>query len=145
MNLHPQDSPSAHRLDLSPDKLCVRTIERQDGRALSISQCQVGDVGCVVWDAALVLAHYLECCSEGPVSRLEGKTVVELGAGTGVVGIQAAACGYDSCVLMLVNMVVRFFLGSSFWLNYVSSMVLIIVVSEVSLMLSFDCELDDQL
>jgi len=83
-------------LDLSPERLCVREIECRDGRSLNISQCQVGDVGCVVWDAALVLVHYLD--GQGMVdnkglSRLSGKTVVELGAGTGAVGIQAAAYG----------------------------------------------------
>jgi len=74
----------------------TREIERRDGRVLTISQYEVGDVGCVVWDAALVLSHYLESADftdESGNSRLLDKSVVELGSGTGVVGIQAAACG----------------------------------------------------
>jgi len=74
----------------------ARELERRDGRVLSISQYEVGDVGCVVWDAALVLAFYLESAdftNETGNSKLLDKSVVELGSGTGVVGIQAAACG----------------------------------------------------
>ena len=69
-----------------------REIECQDG-ILRIKQAEVGDESCVVWDAALVLAKYLQtrhyCCNE----RLENKRVIELGAGTGVVGLIAASCG----------------------------------------------------
>ena len=73
-----------------------RELERHDRRVLSIGQYEVGDVGCVVWDAALVLAFYLESgdfTDETGNSQLLDKSVVELGSGTGVVGIQAAACG----------------------------------------------------
>ena len=74
----------------------VREFVRKDGINLHISQHEVGDVGCVVWDAAIVLSYYLESSeftnSTGE-SMLKGKRVIELGAGTGLVGIQAAACG----------------------------------------------------
>lgn len=46
-------------------------------------------VAAVVWDAAVVLCMYLEL---GAV-ELKGKKVVELGAGTGLVGIVAALLG----------------------------------------------------
>ncbi|XP_072527500.1 protein N-lysine methyltransferase METTL21A [Salminus brasiliensis] len=46
-------------------------------------------VAAVVWDAAVVLCMYLEL---GRVD-LKGKTVIELGAGTGLVGIVAALLG----------------------------------------------------
>ncbi|XP_007228982.2 protein N-lysine methyltransferase METTL21A [Astyanax mexicanus] len=46
-------------------------------------------VAAVVWDAAVVLCMYLEL---GHVD-LKGKTVIELGAGTGLVGIVAALLG----------------------------------------------------
>ena len=74
----------------------TRELERRDGQVLTISQYEVGDVGCVVWDAALVLSYYLESADfsdETGKSRLLGRSVMELGSGTGVVGIQAAACG----------------------------------------------------
>ena len=51
-------------------------------KELVISQAYVSDVGGVVWDAALVLNAYigtLEC---------KEKTFIELGAGTGVSGLE---------------------------------------------------------
>jgi len=81
---------------MTEHRMFKRELERRDGRVLSISQYEVGDVGCVVWDAALVLSFYLESADftdETGNSRLLDKSVVELGSGTGVVGIQAAACG----------------------------------------------------
>lgn len=74
-----------------------RHFPRRDGRVLTIGQYEVGDVGCVVWDAAIVLSYYLESedfKDANGQNILIGKTVVELGAGTGIVGIQAAACGF---------------------------------------------------
>jgi predicted nicotinamide N-methyase len=74
----------------------VRELETKNGQTLQINQCETGDVGCVVWDAAIVLTTYLETDdfldSKG-VNRLKGKSVLELGSGTGVVGIQAAKLG----------------------------------------------------
>jgi hypothetical protein len=73
-----------------------REFIRRDGRVLMIGQYEVGDVGCVVWDAAIVLAYYLESADfldERGQNKLLGKAVVELGAGTGLVGLQAAASG----------------------------------------------------
>ncbi|KAM6912147.1 protein N-lysine methyltransferase METTL21D [Xenentodon cancila] len=78
-------------------KYFVREIEKNDGRLLKVNQCYMGDVGCVVWDAAIVLAKYLETtqfyepCSG--VNAWSGRTVVEVGAGTGVVGLMAATLG----------------------------------------------------
>ncbi|XP_055967520.1 protein N-lysine methyltransferase METTL21A isoform X1 [Sorex fumeus] len=54
---------------------------RQDWRQLGVAA--------VVWDAAVVLATYLET---GAV-ELQGRSAVELGAGTGLVGIVAALLG----------------------------------------------------
>ncbi|XP_075927830.1 protein N-lysine methyltransferase METTL21A isoform X5 [Petromyzon marinus] len=60
------------------------------GRDLSLRQDwgRLG-VAAVVWDAAVVLATYLEL---GAV-EVKGKRVLELGAGTGLVGIVAALLG----------------------------------------------------
>ena len=51
-------------------------------KELAISQAYVSDVGGVVWDAALVLNAYIGTleCNE--------KTFIELGAGTGVSGLE---------------------------------------------------------
>ncbi|XP_066464161.1 protein N-lysine methyltransferase METTL21D isoform X2 [Eleutherodactylus coqui] len=38
----------------------VRELERGDGALLEIRQLSSGDVGCVVWDAAIVLSKFLE-------------------------------------------------------------------------------------
>lgn len=64
-----------------------------DKICLCIKQMCVGDVGCVVWDAALVLSAFLEQELCFPPSFWIGKRVIELGAGTGVVGLVAAAHG----------------------------------------------------
>ncbi|XP_075874263.1 protein N-lysine methyltransferase METTL21D [Nelusetta ayraudi] len=75
----------------------LREIEKNDGSVLKLKQCYLGDVGCVVWDAAIVLSKYLETKefydpSTG-VNVWAGKRVLELGAGTGVVGLMAATMG----------------------------------------------------
>ncbi|XP_048389653.1 protein N-lysine methyltransferase METTL21A isoform X1 [Stegostoma tigrinum] len=51
-------------------------------------------VAAVVWDAAIVLCTYLEL---GTI-QLQDRTVIELGAGTGLVGIVAALLGADVTV-----------------------------------------------
>ncbi|XP_019508480.1 PREDICTED: protein N-lysine methyltransferase METTL21A isoform X2 [Hipposideros armiger] len=56
---------------------------RQDWRQLGVAA--------VVWDAAVVLSMYLEM---GAV-ELRGRSAVELGAGTGLVGIVAALLGSE--------------------------------------------------
>lgn len=78
-------------------KYFVRDIEKNDGCVLKLNQCYLGDVGCVVWDAAIVLAKYLETKhfydpSSG-VNIWAGRRVLELGAGTGVAGLMAATLG----------------------------------------------------
>ncbi|KAM9494461.1 protein N-lysine methyltransferase METTL21A isoform 1-T2 [Clarias gariepinus] len=50
-----------------------------------------GGVAAVVWDAAVVMCMYLEL---GHV-KLKNRTAIELGAGTGLVGIVAALLGAD--------------------------------------------------
>ena len=74
------------------DHTFEREIECKDG-ILKIKQAEIGDESCVVWDAALVLAKYLQTEHFCPTKHLMNKQVVELGAGTGVVGLIAASCG----------------------------------------------------
>ncbi|XP_069589806.1 protein N-lysine methyltransferase METTL21A [Ranitomeya imitator] len=56
---------------------------KQDWRELGVAA--------VVWDAAVVLCMYIEA---GGIN-LQGRSVIELGAGTGLVGIVAALLGAD--------------------------------------------------
>ncbi|XP_051892405.1 protein-lysine methyltransferase METTL21D isoform X2 [Pristis pectinata] len=79
----------------------LRTVERRGGGPqLRIRQRSAGDVGCVVWDAALVLSKYLETSSfyRDSLHVFSGKNVVELGSGTGVVGLMASALGANVIV-----------------------------------------------
>lgn len=70
----------------------VRELELQCG-LLHIHQLLVGDVGCVVWDAALVLSGYVETLETRSPGYWKNTRVIELGAGTGIVGLVAACYG----------------------------------------------------
>lgn len=68
-------------------------------KELKLYQQNVGDVSCVVWDAALVLANYLDTlCNNDRLgcNWLVGKKVLELGSGVGCVGMTAACLGFVS-------------------------------------------------
>ena len=78
-------------VDLS--KLYGRDFELSSGVELNFLQSETGDVGCVVWDAALVLCAYLDHCQRKGLLNLGHQTVLELGAGTGAVGLVAATLG----------------------------------------------------
>ncbi|XP_061704652.1 protein N-lysine methyltransferase METTL21D-like [Cydia pomonella] len=62
-------------------------------KTLKIYQKIEGDVNCVVWDASLVLAKYLETMCQNKPEFLSGIRVLELGSGLGVVGLTAATLG----------------------------------------------------
>lgn len=62
-------------------------------KTLKIYQKLEGDVNCVVWDASLVLAKYLETMCQNKSDFLSGMKVIELGSGLGVVGLTAATLG----------------------------------------------------
>lgn len=87
-------------VSLEKDKLFIREFERKDTTILRINQCSIGDVGCVVWDAAIVLSSYLESrdfkinnLKSDYKSKFKGKSVIELGSGTGLVGLNACCEG----------------------------------------------------
>ncbi|XP_044231754.1 protein-lysine methyltransferase METTL21D [Thunnus albacares] len=86
----------------------VREIEKNDGSILKVKQCYMGDVGCVVWDAAIVLAKYLETKQfyepSAGVNMWADRRVVELGAGTGAVGLMAATLGAQVTVTDLEDL-----------------------------------------
>merc|ERR1719383_935304 len=83
---------SSTALDLT--STFVREIERSDESVLRIHQLETGDVGVVVWDAALVLLFYLDKENQRQGGAfLHNRTIVELGAGTGVISVSAASRG----------------------------------------------------
>ncbi|KAI3700286.1 hypothetical protein L2E82_44908 [Cichorium intybus] len=76
------------------------------GRCLSISQSPSslgtpGVTGSVMWDSGIVLGKFLENAVETGLLVLQGKKVVELGAGCGLVGCIAALLG---CQVILTDM-----------------------------------------
>lgn len=74
-------------------------LELESGTVIHLQQLQAGEVtglgtGATVWPAAHVLAKYLERkYGEG---GMKGSRVVDLGSGTGVAGIVAAALGAEA-------------------------------------------------
>ena len=74
----------------------TRELELKD-RTLEIYQEFEGDVGCVVWDAAISLAKYIDMEETQRKHNFQGKDLIELGAGTGIVGLVAAVKGYVYC------------------------------------------------
>lgn len=60
---------------------------------LKFCQYEYGDVNCVVWDAALVLAKYLETLFIQTNDIFQSKKIIELGSGLGCVGLAAACFG----------------------------------------------------
>ncbi|XP_065144728.1 protein N-lysine methyltransferase METTL21D [Paramisgurnus dabryanus] len=86
----------------------VREIEKNNGSVLRMYQCSKGDVGCVVWDAAIVLSKYLETQQfynvQSDASTWHAKNIIELGAGTGLVGLVAATLGANVIVTDLEDL-----------------------------------------
>ena len=76
----------------SNQKYFQREIEFSKG-ILTINQSYIGDVGHVVWDAAISLAKFIDGDWFLNTKEFIGKNVVELGSGTGLVGIVAAMHG----------------------------------------------------
>ncbi len=70
----------------------IRELELEN-ETIEIYQKLEGDVGCVVWDAAICLSKYIDSHGFKQKHFLCGKNVVELGAGTGIVGLVAATQG----------------------------------------------------
>ncbi|CAD5119347.1 DgyrCDS7964 [Dimorphilus gyrociliatus] len=76
----------------------VREYELNDGQILKINQNEIGDVGCVVWDAAIVLSKYIESQSFKNILTLDGSNILEIGAGTGLCGIVSSCLGAQTTI-----------------------------------------------
>ncbi|OQS04161.1 hypothetical protein THRCLA_03584 [Thraustotheca clavata] len=55
--------------------------------------------GLTIWDGSIVLAKYLEQQDASSAHNVYGKGILELGAGTGLVGLAAAFCGASNVLL----------------------------------------------
>merc|ERR1719348_1992061 len=73
----------------------IELSDEEDGLAISAGQVPEGDTGVVVWDAAIVLAKYLQTVQ----AQLQSRSVIELGSGTGAVGLSAATLGASPVLL----------------------------------------------
>ncbi|PNW71113.1 hypothetical protein CHLRE_17g747147v5 [Chlamydomonas reinhardtii] len=79
-----------------PDDGCAyRDIELTEDKKLRIKEFSLleDEAGAVVWDAALVAAHYLAHRAAQGRCLVSGRRVLELGSGTGALGLAAAALG----------------------------------------------------
>lgn len=86
---HRKSSALCSNNDLFPREIDIEVCLK----TLKIFQKIEGDVNCVVWDASLVLAKYLETVSSQKSEFLSCTKVLELGSGLGVVGLTAATLG----------------------------------------------------
>lgn len=106
----------------------TREIDFSKG-TLKINQATIGDVGHVVWDAAIVLSKYIDNLSSKGSFYFKDQHVVELGAGTGLVGLVAGMHGYVNFCLYLLRKLLRcrshqinvfILLFSFYFLNFVA-------------------------
>ena len=73
-SVHLVSSPSGE-MDLGDVEMFCREIELsddEDGLVVKVAQVPEGDTGVVVWDAAIVLAKYLQTVQ----AKLQGRSVV---------------------------------------------------------------------
>ena len=75
----------------APVRVNIMGITLHEGAETSVTNCILSDdtTGAKIWDAGRVLASLLAAAG----SDLRGKRVLELGSGTGIGGLTAAACG----------------------------------------------------
>lgn len=78
----------------APEVLLRKGELHEDGAELKILQKWDSDESGVVWDASLLLAKYLErLASKSTESLFANATAIELGSGTGFLGLWLAAMG----------------------------------------------------
>ncbi|KAJ2776159.1 Protein-lysine N-methyltransferase efm6 [Coemansia interrupta] len=81
-------------------------ISRREASPVRVLQDATGasrcGVGSTIWDAGLVMAKYLDHQTQSGNLDLSGKTVLELGSGTGIVGITLAKL-QPNCTVVLTD------------------------------------------
>jgi protein N-lysine methyltransferase METTL21D len=68
----------------------ITTLVSEHDQPLEIYQTKVGSVGSWCWESAICLAEY---CYDHLFNEFHEKRIVEIGSGTGIVGLQLAALG----------------------------------------------------
>ncbi|KAJ1678478.1 Protein-lysine N-methyltransferase efm6 [Spiromyces aspiralis] len=80
--------------DVGPARWTETCVEFTDPHLAALTiysdPCGTGGVGTTIWDSAHVLARYFERCVREQTLDLTDKHVLELGAGTGLVGLTIA-------------------------------------------------------
>ena len=70
----------------------LTTLINENDQSLEIYQTKIGSVGSWCWESAICLAEF---CYDHMFNSFRKKRVVEIGSGTGIVGLQLAALGAD--------------------------------------------------
>ncbi|XP_071450855.1 protein N-lysine methyltransferase METTL21D-like isoform X2 [Hetaerina americana] len=104
------ESPNLQNLEMEKSKtrFFTRVLEIKGiCGELNLFQKEVGDTSCVVWDACVVLAKYLETLIDRKKNKdlFKSKFVVELGSGVGGAGLTAASFGADVVVTDLPEVI----------------------------------------
>ncbi|XP_029655822.1 protein N-lysine methyltransferase METTL21A [Octopus sinensis] len=86
--------PYDHNIPFQQFKTPTRSFQFVGQQLTILQQWDLLGVAAVVWDSAIVLSEFLEVNPE----FAKNKNVIELGAGTGLVGIVAALLGGDVTV-----------------------------------------------
>ncbi|CAF3411492.1 unnamed protein product [Rotaria socialis] len=68
----------------------LTTLLNEHDEPLEIYQTKIGSVGSWCWESAICLAEY---CYDHMFDRFKNKRIVEIGSGTGIVGLQLCALG----------------------------------------------------
>ena len=68
----------------------LTTLLNENDESLVIYQTKVGSVGSWCWESAICLAEY---CYDHMFNQFKNKRIVEIGSGTGIVGVQLCALG----------------------------------------------------
>lgn len=68
----------------------LTTLLNERDESLEIYQTKIGSVGSWCWEAAICLAEY---CYDHLFNQFQHKRIVEIGSGTGIVGLQLCALG----------------------------------------------------
>jgi len=68
----------------------LTTLLNERNESLEIYQTKIGSVGSWCWESAICLAEY---CYDHMFQQFKNKRIVEIGSGTGIVGLQLCALG----------------------------------------------------